>query len=101
MGNLVGANEAKAAAAYQCALALRELTMPCVLRRTKAEVMDVLQLPHKQEQVLFCNLAPEQYQVYIDFLQTEQVRRAMTASRDRKNFGAVLFSLSVLRKLCN
>merc|ERR1719262_1797563 len=60
-GNLVGANEAKVAAAYQCALALRELTMPCILRRTKAEVNDVLKLPPKQEQVLFCNLTAEQY----------------------------------------
>lgn len=100
-GNLVGASEAKVAAAYECALALRELTMPCILRRTKAEVMDVLKLPHKQEQVLFCHLSPVQYQVYIDFLQSEHVRRAKCLSEDRRSFGAVLFSIGVLRKLCN
>lgn len=82
-------------------MALRELTMPCLLRRTKAELMGLLKLPHKQEQVLFCNLTPEQYQVYIDFLQTEQVRRAKNASVDRANIGAVFFALTVLRKLCN
>lgn len=100
-GNVTGANEARVAAAYQCALALRELTQPCILRRTKAECMDVLKLPHKQEQVLFCHLTPEQYQVYIDFLQSDQVRRAMTVAADRKAVGSVFFSISVLRKLCN
>eukprot|EP00930_Biecheleria_cincta_P036670 TRINITY_DN25134_c0_g2_i1.p1 TRINITY_DN25134_c0_g2~~TRINITY_DN25134_c0_g2_i1.p1 ORF type:complete len:1346 (-),score=317.31 TRINITY_DN25134_c0_g2_i1:85-3675(-) len=100
-GNLVGSSEAQVATAYQCAMALRELTEPCILRRTKAECMDVLRLPTKQEQVLFCNLTPEQYQVYVEFLETDQVRRAKSASSDRKALGAVFFSISVLRKLCN
>lgn len=100
-GNVSGATEMRVATAYQCALALRELTQPCILRRTKAECMDVLRLPHKQEQVLFCTLSPEQYSVYIHFLQSEQVRRARSASRDRSAIGAVLFAISVLRKLCN
>ena len=71
-GNLMGATEVKIAAAYQCALALRELTEPCILRRTKAECMDVLNLPTKQEQVLFCHLTAEQYHLYVQFLETEQ-----------------------------
>jgi len=100
-GNLVSANQAKVTTAYQCAMALRELTMPCILRRMKCDFMDILQLPHKQEQVLFCNLTPEQYQVYVDFLQTDQCRRAMNASGDRKSGGAAFFAISVLRKLCN
>nr|QDO16447.1 DNA excision repair protein ERCC-6 [Crypthecodinium cohnii]USW07847.1 DNA excision repair protein ERCC-6 [Crypthecodinium cohnii] len=100
-GNLVGANETKVAAAYQCAMALRELTQPCILRRTKADCMDILRLPHKQEQVLFCHLTPEQYQVYIEFLQTEQVRKAMVRNPDQRNNGAAFFSIGVLRKLCN
>jgi DNA excision repair protein ERCC-6 len=100
-GTLTGATEIQVATAYQCAIALRELTMPCILRRTKLEVLDVLQLPSKQEQVLFCNMSPEQYQVYVDFLQTDQVQRARAAATDRRAVGAVFFSLSVLRKLCN
>ena len=100
-GNVMGATEPKVAAAYQCALALRGLTEPCILRRTKAECMDVLHLPAKQEQVLFCHLTPEQYQLYVQFLETEQVRRAKTVSSDRQVLGAVFFALSVLRKLCN
>lgn len=100
-GNLAGANEVKVAAASQCAMALRELTQPLILRRTKAECMDVLKLPHKSEQVLFCNLTHEQYQVYVHFLQTEQVRRAKSVTVDRKAVGAVFFAISVLRKLCN
>ncbi|CAE7865344.1 CSB [Symbiodinium microadriaticum] len=100
-GNLMGATEVKIAAAYQCALALRELTEPCILRRTKAECMDVLNLPTKQEQVLFCHLTAEQYHLYVQFLETEQARRAKTATTDRKALGAVFFALSVLRKLCN
>eukprot|EP00927_Polykrikos_kofoidii_P006006 TRINITY_DN12425_c0_g1_i3.p1 TRINITY_DN12425_c0_g1~~TRINITY_DN12425_c0_g1_i3.p1 ORF type:complete len:1451 (-),score=306.87 TRINITY_DN12425_c0_g1_i3:349-4701(-) len=100
-GNLMGANQTRVATAYQCAKLLRELTMPHILRRTKAEVIDTLKLPPKQEQVLFCNLTPEQYQVYIDFLNTDMVMRARMASTDKKGSGAVFFSLSVLRKLCN
>jgi len=100
-GNLVGASLAKVATAYQCALALRELTLPCILRRTKAEVNDVLHLPHKQEQVLFCNLTCEQFQVYIEFLQSEQVRKALSSASDKRGIGAVFFAISVLRKVCN
>lgn len=100
-GNVMGATEPKVAAAYQCAVALRELTEPCILRRTKAECMDILHLPAKQEQVLFCHLTHEQYQLYVQFLETEQVRRAKSISSDRKVLGAVFFALSVLRKLCN
>lgn len=100
-GNLVGASQTRVAAAYQVAMALRELTQPCILRRTKAECMDVLKLPHKQEQVLFCHLTPEQYQVYIDFLQTDQVRRATSAPKPDRNFSVTFFAISVLRKLCN
>jgi len=100
-GNMVGSNEAKVAAAYQCAMALRELTMPCILRRTKAEVMDVLKLPAKQEQVLFCHLTQEQFVAYLNFLQTEQVAKARNASTDRKCAGAAFYSIGVLRKLCN
>lgn len=101
LGNQTGANETRVAAAFQCATALRELTMPCILRRTKAEVMDCLQLPQKQEQVLFCNLSAEQYQVYVDFLQTEKARKAMSATHDGRAAGAAFFAISVIRKLCN
>jgi len=94
LGNMVGSNEARVATAYQCALALRELTFPLILRRTKAEVMDTIQLPAKQEQVLFCHLTADQYQIYLDFLQTDQVRKAM----EERN---ILFATEFLRKLCN
>ncbi|CAJ1353777.1 unnamed protein product [Effrenium voratum] len=85
-GNLMGATEAKVAAAYQCAMALRELTEPCILRRTKAECMDTLRLPAKQEQVLFCHLTPEQYQLYVQFLETEQADANDTVVEDLWSF---------------
>eukprot|EP00929_Paragymnodinium_shiwhaense_P012858 TRINITY_DN120743_c0_g1_i1.p1 TRINITY_DN120743_c0_g1~~TRINITY_DN120743_c0_g1_i1.p1 ORF type:complete len:1416 (+),score=301.71 TRINITY_DN120743_c0_g1_i1:77-4324(+) len=100
-GSLKGSNQARVSVAYQCALALRELTMPCILKRSKAETLDVLRLPPKQEQVLFCNLSVEQYQVYADFIKSEQVTQAMKASTDRRMIGAAFFAINVLRKICN
>jgi len=102
LGNTVGSNETCVATAYQCALALRELTLPLILRRTKAEVMSTIKLPAKQEQVLFCHLTADQYQIYVDFLQTDQVRKAMGANAEnRGSSGNALFAINVLRKLCN
>ncbi|CAJ1438637.1 unnamed protein product [Effrenium voratum] len=98
----MGATEAKVAAAYQCAMALREPHKePCILRRTKAECMDTLRLLAKQEQVLFCHLTPEQtYQLYVQFLKLSRSGRPKSVSLDRKMLGAV-FLPQRIRKLCN
>ncbi|CAD7950634.1 unnamed protein product [Amoebophrya sp. A120] len=91
-------------AAYQAAQILREETLPFLLRRTKADVQDIVRLPPKQEQILFCNLTPQQYQVYLDFLQTDKVKQARMQGNlagTRTGTPQIFFIMSVLRKLCN
>lgn len=96
----VDANPARVEAAYHCAVAVRDLTMPCVLRRSKADVMDSVRLPHKQEEVLFCNLTPEQYQMYVEFLQTHWVRQSLDSRDAQENNGSTK-AIATMRKLCN
>ncbi len=57
---------AQVAAAHRCALVLRDLISPYLLRRRKADVAQ--QLPPKTEQVLFCRLTPEQRRLYRAYL---------------------------------
>jgi DNA excision repair protein ERCC-6 len=48
----------KVQTAYKCAVALRDLINPYLLRRMKKDVLK--SLPKKNEQVLFCKLTEEQ-----------------------------------------
>ncbi|CEL93910.1 unnamed protein product [Vitrella brassicaformis CCMP3155] len=95
LGGYLNASQARVQAGYRCAVLLRELTQPYLLRRSKKEVQEILQLPAKSEQVLFCNLSVAQYQVYVDFLTGHRMGELMQ-SRAR-----AFFVLSVLRKICN
>lgn len=61
--------------AYKCAVVLRDLIRPYLLRRLKADVR--AQLPEKTEQILFCRLAPEQRAEYVSFLDSEEVQETL------------------------
>jgi superfamily II DNA or RNA helicase len=80
-------------------LALRRLTAPFVLRRSKADRSLVPDLPDKVEQVEWSSLTPEQaglYQAIVDdFLKTVAVSTGM----ERR--GLVLATLTRLKQLCN
>ena len=52
--------------AYKCALLLRDLISPYILKRTKQDVAS--QLPHKREHVLMCNLSKAQRDAYKAYL---------------------------------
>jgi len=91
---------ARAAAAYQTATALRELIQPCILRRSKEEVMATVQLPHKEEHVLLCHLSAEQYAAYLGFLQSQRAKQLRSNSR-RPDPGQAMYAISVFRRLCN
>merc|ERR1711959_128658 len=71
-----------------------------MLRRTKAGVQDVIRLPPKQEKTLLCHMTNEQYQIYIDFLNSGFVKDTLSI-RGKHGTHRALFALSVLRKLCN
>lgn len=65
-GGYTSATPVQIQLAYKCALILRDLINPYILRRTKADVAQ--HLPPKTEQVLFCNLTPKQHDCYRKFL---------------------------------
>lgn len=56
--------------AYQCALILRDLINPYLLRRQKQHVK--IALPEKKEQVLFCQLTERQKELYKTFLGSKE-----------------------------
>ena len=75
-GTYANASRFKVQAAYQCSLVLRSLIRPHLLRRLKADVD--IELPDKTEQVLMCQLTPEQREAYEDFLGSDLVHKVHT-----------------------
>ena len=57
--------------AYKCAVVLRDLIAPYLLRRRKADVAS--SLPKKTEQVLFTQLNMEQRDLYRSYLASQEV----------------------------
>ncbi|KAF4319088.1 hypothetical protein G195_007590 [Phytophthora kernoviae 00238/432] len=100
-GGYATASKMQVLMAYKCALALKDLIQPFLLRRTKQEVltngdssMGAL-LPGKQEQILFCRLTKRQRALYKRFLASPEI--ASVLRRDIRPFRAI----SVLRHICN
>ena len=59
--------------AYRCAVILRDLIGPFLLRRLKVDVAK--DLPKKTEQVLFCRLTPMQQDAYVEFVHSDEVTK--------------------------
>uniref|UniRef100_A0A2N9H2X4 Helicase C-terminal domain-containing protein n=1 Tax=Fagus sylvatica TaxID=28930 RepID=A0A2N9H2X4_FAGSY len=76
-----------------CAVVLRDLIMPYLLRRMKADVN--AHLPKKTEHVLFCSLTVEQRSVYRAFLASTEVEQILDGNRNS------LSGIDVMRKICN
>lgn len=74
-------------------MVLRDLIMPYLLRRLKADVN--AHLPKKTEHVLFCSLTAEQRSVYRAFLASSEVEQIFDRSRNS------LYGFDVMRKICN
>lgn len=96
----------KARASYQqiqlshrCAIVVRDLTSPLMLRRVKSEYASQLALSSKEEQVLFCQLSQEQLDVYCKFLSTETVKNVF--QREKRQTGNTFYCLAVLRRISN
>ena len=66
--------------AYKCACVLRDTIAPYLLRRMKADVQVNLQLPNKNEQVLFCRLTNEQRQVYQEYLDSKECQMILSGN---------------------
>lgn len=78
---------------YRCAVELKNIISPFLLRRVKADVAK--DLPEKKELVLFCKLTKPQRAKYIQFLNSEELVKIK-----RGRFQA-LFGIDHLRKICN
>ncbi|XP_021768814.1 protein CHROMATIN REMODELING 8-like isoform X2 [Chenopodium quinoa] len=93
VGGYANASLLQVSTAYRCAVVLRDLIMPYLLRRMKADVN--AHLPKKTEHVLFCSLTPEQRSVYKAFLASSEVEQIFDGNRNS------LYGIDVMRKICN
>ncbi|XP_068493116.1 protein CHROMATIN REMODELING 8 isoform X1 [Phaseolus vulgaris] len=93
VGGYANASPLQVSTAYRCAVVLRDLIMPYLLRRMKADVN--AQLPKKTEHVLFCSLTPEQISAYRAFLASTDVEQILDGHRNS------LYGIDVMRKICN
>mmetsp|Transcript_479 Transcript_479/g.1059 ORF Transcript_479/g.1059 Transcript_479/m.1059 type:complete len:1112 (-) Transcript_479:25-3360(-) len=92
-GGFANASKFQIDTAYKCALELRELIDPFLLRRMKSDVD--LRLPDKQEQVLFCKLTKDQRKLYMSALNSPEVKLALDGKQK------VFAAMTLLRKICS
>ncbi|WCJ38302.1 DNA excision repair protein CSB [Euphorbia peplus] len=93
VGGYANASPLQVSTAYRCAVVLRDLIMPYLLRRMKVDVN--AQLPKKTEHVLFCSLTVEQRSIYRAFLASTEVEQIFDGNRNS------LYGIDVMRKICN
>lgn len=93
VGGYANASPLQVSTAYRCAVVLRDLIMPYLLRRMKADVN--AQLPKKTEHVLFCSLTSEQVSAYRAFLASTDVEQILDGQKNS------LYGIDVMRKICN
>ncbi|VDM76367.1 unnamed protein product [Strongylus vulgaris] len=94
-GGYANATKQQLLTAYKCAVVLRDAISPYILRRLKKDVKKSLDLPEKNEKVLFCELSSEQRQLYKDYLSSRECRNILKGRLD------AFVGLTLLRKLCN
>ncbi|PKA61149.1 CHD3-type chromatin-remodeling factor PICKLE [Apostasia shenzhenica] len=93
VGGYANATPLQVSTAYRCAVVLRDLIMPYLLRRMKSDVN--AHLTKKTEHVLFCSLTQEQRSAYRAFLASSEVEQIFDGSRNS------LYGIDVMRKICN
>jgi DNA excision repair protein ERCC-6 len=93
IGGYANATNIQVQTAYKCAVVLRDLINPYLLRRMKADVAS--DLPRKSEQVLFCKLTAVQRKAYEEFIGSNEMESIFAGKRQ------VLYGVDILRKICN
>lgn len=94
-GGYSNATEIQVQIAYRCATVLRDTIKPYLLRRLKEDVKLTLNLPSKNEQVLFCKLTDYQKKIYQDYLKSKDVAEIVKGSTK------MFVGLVNLRKISN
>lgn len=102
-GGYANATPMQVQLAYRCALQVRELVEPFLLRRLKRNIPEVQKMPGKTEQVLFCRLSVQQRQMYEAYLASDEVLKVIGRKRfqDKGNRHQLLKATTVLRKITN
>ncbi|ANB12861.1 DNA-dependent ATPase RAD26 [Sugiyamaella lignohabitans] len=93
VGGYANATNVQVQTAYKCAVVLRDIISPYMLRRMKVDV--AADLPKKSEKVLFCKLTKIQNDAYQNFLKSDEMKSIFAGKRQ------VLFGVDILRKICN
>lgn len=93
MGGYANASNVQVQTGYKCAVILRDLISPYLLRRLKKDVAK--DLPKKEEMVLFIKLTKFQQDMYELFLASEELQAIYKGRRN------VLMGVDILRKICN
>ena len=76
---------------------LKMFISPFILRRKKNEVL--IELPDKQEQIVFCKMAKIQEKIYLQLL--EKIKTDYLQQQRDKNYIHLLAALTKLRQICN
>ena len=92
-GGYANASSLQVATAYKCAVVLRDMISPYLLRRKKADVAKAL--PKKTERILFCSLTNIQRDMYLSYLQSKELSEILNGDR------GALIGIDILRKICN
>lgn len=92
-GGYANATNIQVQTGYKCAVALRNMISPYLLRRLKTDVAK--DLPRKNEMVLFCKLTKFQRSKYLEFLNSKELEQIQRGKRQ------VLYGIDILRKICN
>ncbi|XP_060531636.1 LOW QUALITY PROTEIN: DNA excision repair protein ERCC-6-like [Cylas formicarius] len=105
-GGFANSSSMQEATALSVASTLKNIISPYLLRRSKNDVQNYLQLPNKSEQVLFCTLTDDQKDLYKNYLLGERVTSIIdNGSRTWRSENALranmLVAITALRKLCN
>lgn len=94
-GGYTNATPMQVQLAYRCALILKDLINPYLLRRLKKDIKEVQRMPGKKEQVLFCRLTNRQRMMYEAFLRSDLVKKVFRGAAQ------LLGAITMLRKICN
>ncbi|XBW35768.1 hypothetical protein QEN19_001339 [Hanseniaspora menglaensis] len=92
-GGYSNASNLQVQTGYRCAVELKNMISPFLLRRVKADVAK--DLPEKKELVLFCKLTKPQRTKYIQFLNSDDL------SKIKRGKSQALLGIDHLRKICN
>lgn len=95
LGGYNNATKLQVEIAIKSATILQGMIKPYLLRRKKDAISNLIKLPNKIEQVLFCVLSPNQRSIYQEIISSPELQNAIRMKKP-------LFSiLMTLRKLCN